>query len=421
MQFYWLQKQHTAGDNNFDPYILYAKELSHHVLESHRAEELSPKFSEFSLLKRLLRCPTRFSLLKRFPNWSEQHLTTSAVVLGVLGFIAQFQGLRFSNWTCSVSQIIALGLATILRAWVRRGMTVTPGAVPVNNDYVLDNLALAIVGKALSDSKCPAREAFRLPGLSLGFGVASAPRLRAIKDPESKVEKNPCLAQQALNMRVRLGLITKWTGPKSQEAIILSNAIEISLERLSPELPSTKKCAVVFQVNTYRTVPNMPSPSGPNAQEQISSREEDSSQEEVKLGIMKDGNKWKVDDAQLEALLSLVSYSTWAVEQNRSQQEINRDESSADFQSSGHRTKQQSVKNSQSIGRLREKAPDLQIYDIIVGKPSPTLFCDLFWWISDAKQAFKEVETKHGSVSEVPALGFYMNDNTSAKSGMVTI
>lgn len=350
MQLYWIQKQRNVGENSLDPYILYAEELNDKICESHRAE-----------------------------GKSHNYLTNTAVIFGTLRFVVQFQGLRFLNWTCSIAQFFALAIVTFLRARVRRNMTKTPIAIQANNDYILDHLTLALLNRRPSDSEFPNLEAFGSPGLFFAFGVTTIPKLRVIEfeppfmrkgghsnraklelaksgsEPPINVQrpneakKKLSLAQQALNLRVRLGLIMEWTGPKFQDAIILSNSIETALERLSPTLLFEKKCTVVLQINTFRTMSSVPPTSRPSAQEEIDSLGEDSSQEEVELEIIKDGGKWKVDDAQLEALLSLVSYSTWAAEQNRSQ-EADEEESSASLESSGHHTKEQSVKNSQSIG-----------------------------------------------------------------------
>lgn len=162
MQFHWVQKHHTAGDNIFNPCILYAKEPYEKVHVSHRVEEKS-----------------------------QSHLTTCAVGIGIAGFVAQFQGFRFSNWTCSIAQLIALGAATILRAWVRRGMTKTPGFVPVNNDYILDHLTLVIVDKGPSRSQFPSLEALWSPGPFLAFGITTNPEFRAITKLESKSRVQP--------------------------------------------------------------------------------------------------------------------------------------------------------------------------------------------------------------------------------------
>ena len=428
MQFYWLQKQHTVSDNIFDSHILYAEDLSDYVLESHRVEKScqinQKKGSNTKMSNKKM---SRLSLLKRFPRCSGQHLTTFAAVFGILGFVAQFQGLRFSNWTCSVGQLIALGVATILRAWVRRGLTKTPVAIQVDNDYILDHLTLAIVGGKSSGSEFPDPKALRTPGLSLAFGVTTTPKLQPSQKPESKdqmqqksgtsnladsVEKKPSLAQQAINLRARLSRITEWVGPRSQEAIILSNSIETVFERLSPRLPFGKECAVVFQIDTCRAILDAPPTSMPGFPEKVKLEEE-----EVELKITEDGGKWKVDDAEVEALLSLISYSAWAAEKDKNLEGKQRKKSLAHSESLGDlRFKGQSVEKNRFTGRLGAKALDSQTYDKIVGKSNPKLFFDLFWWISDARQVFKEVKTV-----EPLTLGFYVNDKTVEESGMVAM
>ena len=76
--------------------------------------------------------------------------------------------------------------------------------------------------------------------------------------PSTEIEAEPSLAQQALDLRVELGCLTKWTGSKSQEAINLSDSIEAAFERLNPQLPAKfgDRCAVVLEVNTYRNIPH---------------------------------------------------------------------------------------------------------------------------------------------------------------------
>ncbi len=426
MQLYWVQKQHTAGDNSFNPYILYAQELNDKVHESHRAPVNSQNDRDDNNRRSIL------SLLKTFPRLFGRHLTTFAVAIGVLGFVAQFQGLRFSNWTCSIAQLIALGIATTLRAWVRRSMTKTPVGILVHNDYILDHMSLAIVGQG--------PEPFRSPRLSISFGVNTIPKLRCTTNLPSinlqhsnEPEKGPNLAQQALDLRVRLGRLTKWTGPKHQEAIKLSNSIETALERLnfSRESELGERYAVVLGVDTYRTMPYVPPTSVPG------------SQEKVELYLNKTRNKWKVDDAQLEALLSLVSYHAWAAEHKRwNTGETDRGKNTARLEPWGQRTKEKSHENSRSIGWLRAKAPESRIYAKVVGKSSPKLMSDLRWWISDTEQVLKEARTIYTcrgtrvladfadplSDAEVkcdkverPALGFYVNDETSGENSMVAI
>lgn len=376
LQLYWLQKQHTAGDNNFDPYVLYAKESTDHVIESHRLE--SHKATESRQIKHN-REPNKdmmkISLPRRFPRFSVQLLTTVVVVSGVSGFVAQFQGLRFSNWSCSVAQLIALAAATFLRAMVRRNMTKTPGAVPVDNNCLLDHLTVAIIShrsNGSTDFKSSGSRAFHSPGLFFAFGVNTIPQLRAIPDfqlendaspPGAKPEglssrsqpsvraqrskeasNRPNLAQQARDLRVRLGQITKWTGHYREEAIMLSDSIETALKRLHPP-KDHHKWAVLFPINTCRHQPD----ALPTLCSTV--------QEEVELFITKVGDEWKVNDAQLEALLSLASYSAWVTKQIRKKRTATeRENSSSVLEPSEHLTEPPIGKDGQPIGWLRTKA-----------------------------------------------------------------
>lgn len=487
IQLFWLQKQHTAGDNNFDPYILYAKESTDYVLESHRREshgreshgreshkreshrreshrrpsptvrESRQKNHNGERNKQIMGIP----LPRTFPSYNVSRsttiavdnvsrLTTVAVVSGVLAFVAQFQGLRFSNWSCSVAQLIALAAATFLRALVRRDMTKTPGAVPVDNEYMLDHLTVAMVRHGLNGSRSIIPKDFDAPGLSFAFGVTTIPTLRVVSERENdaspgakpkalssgsqpsvgaqrpKEDSNrPSLAQQALDLRVRLGQITKWTGAYGQEAVMLANSIETALETLHLQLPGSHKWAVVFPINTCRTLRD--------ALPTLRSTD----QEEVKLSIMKVGNGWKVDDAQLEALLSLASYSARVTKQiigNRAAREG--EKSSSALKSSKARTEQPAVEHCPPISWLRPKAPELPVYEKFIGKSSPRLVSDLSWWmgdvegVNDIKQnnvfahptsSSSDCEANYGKVIDPLALGFYANVESSQESSMYAI
>ena len=135
-------------------------------------------------------------------------------------------------------------------------MIKTPGAVPIDDHYLLDHLTLVIIGNESNDSEFSISDALHSPGLSMAFGVTTIPKLRVITSSESrhwarsesgdfhqtnpellisgsqppmtarhlkKAEERLNIAQRALDLRVRLGQITNWTGYKTQEAIMLSN------------------------------------------------------------------------------------------------------------------------------------------------------------------------------------------------------
>ena len=447
MQLYWIQKEQSVGGNSVNAHILYARELKDKIFESHYSHKPEEKGQRDQNDELLYQKPL-LVLIKEFFK-SINHLQTEiAVLFGVLGFVAQFQGLRFLNWTCSIAQLIALMIATILRAWVRRGMTKTPIAVPVNKDHILDHLTLAIVGKGSGGFGFLNEKTFRSPGLSLAFSVSSAPKLEAIpvfpsetqtqprSEPanrervklagsRSQPSVNPQIsteagtehgyAQRALDLRVRLGHLTKWRGSYSQEAITLSNSIEITLERLDPRLAWEfgEKRAVVLPIDikTSRQV-HMPI-----------SRNEVGSQEEVKLHIAKDSDKWKVDDAQLEALLSLISYSAWAAEQGKKNAEKLNRQDMMNSKSSGYRIREQNMESSRSIGWLRAKPPDSRTYETVVGRRNPKLLSDLLWWIPDMERSPKILNTidrpKEMRTLERSLLGFYIGGNVSEEHGML--
>ena len=161
-------------------------------------------------------------------------------------------------------------------------------------------------------------------------------------------------------------------------------------------------------------------------------------QDEIELRLTQEGTKWKVDDAQLEALLSLVTYSAWAADQikmrytggNPAHREQSRDQ----------RTRRHIPIKNDSIGWLRGEAPDSQTIDIVVGKSSPKLLSDLCWWVHGAQKSLKRVDmvqtyknnglptisTGHrlvfsGPTVKRPAVGFYANFETSESIGMVIV
>lgn len=153
------------------------------------------------------------------------------------------------------------------------------------------------------------------------------------------------------------------------------------------------------------------------------SRNEVESQEEVKLNIAKDSDKWKVDDAQLEALLSLASYSAWAAEQGKKNAEKPKRQDMMNSKPSRYRTREQNMESSRSIGWLRAKPPDSRTYETVVGRRNPKLLSDLLWWIPDMERFPHKLNTidrpKGKRTLERSILGFYIDGNVSEEYGML--
>jgi hypothetical protein len=146
MRIFWVQKKHEAGDQSFESYILQSKKTQPHVLTSCRSIYLAAEKSKTSTepLPTVDLADHDSNMLDELSRPKKRIL--AAVVFGIAGFAAQFEGLRLINWSCSIAQLVALALATILRAVIRRGMSVVPNDFKALDGYELDHLALSVVG-----------------------------------------------------------------------------------------------------------------------------------------------------------------------------------------------------------------------------------------------------------------------------------
>lgn len=104
----WLQRGGTINDQTFDSYAIFAAGERHSVLTSRLHLQDSRDFSSPSDQKRLLPMQT---------------LIIAGTFIGIVGFIAQFTGLRGMHWSASISQLVGIFLMSIVRAAVRRHMS----------------------------------------------------------------------------------------------------------------------------------------------------------------------------------------------------------------------------------------------------------------------------------------------------------
>ena len=124
----WLQKSHVVNDQSFDSYVIFARGTRNEILTSRRL--LSPAVDQ--------------SVLGEIASKPFEALTLLGALAGISGFVLQFEGLRGMHWTVTIAQLAAIFIMTILRAWVRRGMTVLPRDEKVLHDHEMDWLALGI-------------------------------------------------------------------------------------------------------------------------------------------------------------------------------------------------------------------------------------------------------------------------------------
>ncbi|KAK6603745.1 ankyrin repeat protein [Botrytis cinerea] len=190
---FWLQQRFVVSDQTFDSYMLMARMEKELIMTSCRSDNrslgtnYSRSTTEDSLNKtwtsqmRTLqiespntvsngsaRSPhirSRMSKAQKPPISSKQMppyestskwINTLCIIgtsTGIIGFILQFEGFRGISWACSIAQLVAILIMTVVRAIIRRGMLDRPIAQKIPEKYEIDWLALRIGNddKYLSD------------------------------------------------------------------------------------------------------------------------------------------------------------------------------------------------------------------------------------------------------------------------------
>lgn len=316
VQVLWLQKQHIVGDQSFDSFVLQAKEDCREVLTSRRSPALTESIEMDNASPVDSRRPgwtwVKASVL-RIARTHTEALTLVGTVVGLAGFVLQFQGFRGVHWTCPLAQLAAIGVMTTLRAWVRRGLTVRPRADCVTSEHEMDWLA---------DNMASRRTQF-WPGGG-GGSVPSLP-VAARSDPEFRSKQNwsitfayrglldqlpseedfresdAKLGQRAVNIRRRLGALTKWIGPVTEPAAAAAAAIKKVMDTFVCKgdkfvwILDMPQRGSIYQIRIAINRDESPSSSG--------------------------GGGWKDLSAEIEAVLSL-----WLFDIKNNSGEINDDE-----------------------------------------------------------------------------------------------
>lgn len=90
-------------------------------------------------------------MLKVFgtPDWQELSATLGAII-SIIGFVLQFIGLRSLHWSASVAQLGAIGIMTVVRAWIRRGLLERPYTERLIPEHVMDWVTLNILQNPLT-------------------------------------------------------------------------------------------------------------------------------------------------------------------------------------------------------------------------------------------------------------------------------
>ncbi|KAL2674220.1 hypothetical protein Neosp_012670 [[Neocosmospora] mangrovei] len=258
----WIQQLQSVGDQTFDAYAILGGSKPY-VLTSSRSKDLWT--TETSRKK-----SGNASQNRR--RWWEA-VTMTGVLLGSLGFIVQFIGLRGLPWPVAVSQLLAILIMALVRALIRRRVGVIPLACAALPGYELDFLASEIVFQ---------------------------PKFREFQDDAPfNGDWRGKLLSELVKVRERLGDLCKFKTGVSETAVALAQLIEhfmsIFFETETPGLP--KKIQWATKTSAFRD-------------------DEDDAVDETTVLIEKNNGKWVVELGKLEAILSLwmASIKAWELD-----------------------------------------------------------------------------------------------------------
>ncbi|EPE33339.1 Ankyrin repeat-containing protein [Glarea lozoyensis ATCC 20868] len=132
LRVFWLQKGIFVSDQSFDSFMLMAKGKKKTVLTSCRNND--PLSHDDAQETGKVEGSTDVST-------SLNILCIISTFASITGFILQFEGFRGISWACSIAQLVAIIIMTILRAIIRRGMLDSPATEKITPDYEIDWLS----------------------------------------------------------------------------------------------------------------------------------------------------------------------------------------------------------------------------------------------------------------------------------------
>lgn len=365
-QMIWLQQETTSSDQLFSSVALFPPQASKVVTTSSRVVTENP--TEHGTLQKTI-------------------IETKAIIgtaVGLLGFIIQFIGLRGMHWSASIAQLIAVAIMTAMRAWVRRGFTDELRSKRLSQSYELDWLALNLGDPGhVFWSKPTSETAFKMErhwkivtGENESLYEALEPRNTESQskvhdvNADSSTISNRFNAQGIMMMRRNLAKLTNWHGPAREQAIRLTQAIEVVMNSLFAPKRFERDNQQI-----QRFIWPLYVEGGPEGRECI----------QLHVDTDKDKRAWKAYADEVEAVLSLWLYSARNSAQNPE-----------DLKSQRSRTISTPF-NVNDDTWLRAEGPHSHPALRLVGPYTRELHRDLGWWTPDGPFNFlKVIEGKHG-------------------------
>ncbi|KAI1068493.1 hypothetical protein LB507_004284 [Fusarium sp. FIESC RH6] len=348
---YWVQQEQNVADRVFNSFAT-SPSTPRSVVTMSRRKQVHAKVLGFSIIR-----------IK----------TTVGVVIGLIGFVVQFIGLRAMNSWATLAQLVAIGIMTFLRAIVRPGFTKSFEKAKLLPGFELDWLAWKLVKKARGE-EMPSNDS-NPDTTTDSTGVismeASDPRKQHIFPGSwmvrtgGSVQYNPFVetpttasqnseAHDIMTMRRGLCSLAGVQSETASIAINLALAIEKAMNVLFPLQKEPKSYRWYLDVHHSRACqPNQ-------------------SKQQVWFDICHNGDSWKVLADNFDACLSLWCYT---IQQRKPPS----------------RDKDQMYRNEGSEGDvwLRKRRPETCLR--FLGPKSPWLSLDLRWWASQGTGTISEV------------------------------
>ncbi|KAI9736241.1 MAG: hypothetical protein M1834_001127 [Cirrosporium novae-zelandiae] len=329
MRVFWLQKDHTVSDQSFNSFFIMARSTRQSILTSRRKDDsdltqYTAKTTQNQAMHHTKHSRNSDKIYKFISNALRlQTLAIARALTGLSGFVLQFEAFRGMSWVCSIAQLIALLLMTILRAYVRRNLLDRPHTEGMDEGYEMDWLALRVgscpdylkdiagglpdlsrcanCGKMYKDKNSSERD--QLHCQVPEWEIFSKPGCLAIpgsfKNPRESTPEGSAIPQEVVNARKRLAELTRWIGPAYGDTISIVNAIEKVMNRFFPLGEQSRNHFVWFldaRVFNEQSISDELNPFKPETGK-------------IKFVVEKDEKgMWKADSREIEAALSLWIY-----------------------------------------------------------------------------------------------------------------
>lgn len=424
MNLWWVQTTKPDTSTTLKPNLLLSKDRQT-INISQRREPLESDLASAPKVP-LFRRLTRRIMLK------EEIIVVLAVVLGLLSFGAQFQGIRLSNFLCGLAQVIAMLIATAVRAFVRRRLVKQPQPAEVPSGHELDHLAMCIVGGRGGDNDFTNNLDSNLARFSFGIGSVSSMSACKTRDSDGTEEKSVntnevldemtdaydelqlctdernCndtqleietrnIAQETVDMRTRLGAITGlMNGPKVQEAAILAESIEAAVKALELDF-STLGDQIQFEIEVTTALNNPYWNKSSELLQKDNLQGKPENIESIRITLIQvpnanGGREWKADTAELEAILSLAEYSRYLAEQQWKKRPGTENDLRQNSEDIGMKAPADTKELTEYRDWQRKKSDDVIRYNrVLIAPPGEMngLIVDLIWWGRDLHSRFE--------------------------------